>query len=67
MPSTTSGSGDVRLWDVATGRRLAVLPVPDGRVTRLAFAPDGETLAAATEAATVMLWDVTASVAPCRR
>jgi WD40 repeat protein len=50
--------GDVRLWDVATGRRLAVLPVPSGRVTRLAFAPDGKTLAAATETTTIMLWDV---------
>ncbi len=57
---TKSGSGEVRIWEIATGRRLAVLPVPDGRVTRLAFAPDGRTLAAATEAATVMLWDVAA-------
>ena len=40
--------GDIRLWDVATGRRLAVLPTPDGRVMRLAFSPDGKTLAAAT-------------------
>src|SRR5205823_3543501 len=50
--------GDVRLWEVASGRRLAVLPAPEGRVTRLAFAPDGKTLAAATERATVTLWDV---------
>ena len=53
------GPGEVRLWDVATGRRLAVLSVPAGRVTRVMFAPDGKTLAAATEAATIMLWDLT--------
>ena len=40
--------------------------MPDGRVTRLAFSPDGKTLAAATEAATVMLWDV-AAAAPSPR
>jgi WD40 repeat protein len=53
-----NGPGDVRLWDVASGRRLAVLPAPSTRVTRLAFAPDGKTLAASTEAPSVMLWDV---------
>ena len=50
--------GDIRIWDVATGRRLAVLPVPAGRATRLAFAPDSRSLAAATDSATIMLWDV---------
>jgi WD40 repeat protein len=53
-------SGDVRLWDVATGRRLAVLPVPAGRVMRLCFSPDGKTLAAASEAPALVLWDVAA-------
>jgi WD40 repeat protein len=51
-------SGDVRLWDVATGRRLAVLPVSAGRVTRVSFSPDGKTLAAASEAPSLVLWDV---------
>src|SRR5262249_1298040 len=50
--------GDLRLWDVATGRRLAVLPVPGGRAPRLAVAPDGKSLAAATERTSIMLWDV---------
>ena len=58
-----SGPGEIRLWNVADGRRLAILAVPAGRVTRLAFAPDGKTLAAATEAATIMLWDVTTTYA----
>jgi WD40 repeat protein len=50
--------GDIRIWDVTTGRRLVVLPVPTGRVTRLAFAPDSRTLALATDSPTIMLWDV---------
>ena len=54
-------AGDVRIWDLATGRRLAVLPVPSGQVTRLAFSPDGKTLAAATEASSIMLWDIASS------
>jgi WD40 repeat protein len=57
-PGPGAGPGDVRLWDLASGRRLAVLPAPASRVTRLAFSPDGQTLAAATEAAAVTLWDI---------
>ncbi|MEJ7636751.1 MAG: hypothetical protein WKF75_01875 [Singulisphaera sp.] len=48
----SSGSGTL------SGQRVAVLPVPEGRVTRLALSPDGKTLAAATEGSTVMVWDV---------
>ena len=33
------GPGEIRLWDVASGRRLAVLSVPAGRIIRLAFTP----------------------------
>jgi WD40 repeat protein len=61
--ASTRTGGDVRIWELATGRRLAVLPVPNGQVTRLAFAPDGKTLASATDNASIMLWDV-ASLSP---
>jgi WD40 repeat protein len=54
----TASLKSILVWDLATGRRLAVLPVPSGQVTRLAFAPDGKTLAAATEASSIMLWAV---------
>ena len=58
-PGASEGSGgDVRLWDVATGTRVAVLPMPSGRVARLAFSPDGKTLAASTDGAEATLWDV---------
>ena len=55
--------GDVRLWDLATGRRVAVLPMPSGRVTRLAFSRDGKMLAASTEGSVATAWDV-AEAAP---
>ena len=54
--------GDVRLWDAATGRRVAVLPMPSGPVRHLAFSPDGKHLAASTAAPSATLWDVAGSV-----
>jgi WD40 repeat protein len=56
---TSGGLGEIRLWEVTTGRQLAVLSVTTGRITRLAFAPDDKTLAAATETASIMVWDLT--------
>ena len=50
--------GDVRLWDPVTGERVAVLPMPSGKVTRLAFSRDGKTLAASTTGAVATVWDV---------
>lgn len=37
--------GDVKLWDVASGKERATLPGPFGRVTAMAPSPDGKTLA----------------------
>jgi len=39
-----AGSGRLWVWDAATGRRVAAVPVP-GRPVSLAFAPDGSALA----------------------
>jgi WD40 repeat protein len=50
--------GDVRLWDLATGRRVAVLPMESGKVFRIAFSRDGKLLAASTTAALATIWDV---------
>jgi hypothetical protein len=49
---------DVRVYEVASGAERFVFK-HQGEVTGLAFAPDGRTLAAASQEAPVYLWDLT--------
>ena len=56
-------SGEVKLWDVATGKEQATLLLGDtggfgytGGVNSVAYSPDGKTLAAAS-VCTIKLWD----------
>ena len=53
-----SGSEDrtVKLWDVETGVRLAVLAGHGARVSSVTFNADGSTLATASDDGTVRLW-----------
>ena len=50
----------VELWDAASGKAVAMLPMGEGplTVTSVAFSPDGRTLAGGNRE--VRLWDVTA-------
>jgi WD40 repeat protein len=52
------GADAVRLFNLADGKQLGQFPSP-GAVTRVAFGPDGKTLAASCTANAVRLWDVT--------
>jgi WD40 repeat protein/tRNA A-37 threonylcarbamoyl transferase component Bud32 len=50
--------GSIRIWDVATGRQLAVLAQPDGGILDLAFSPDGTQLLSSSGDGMARLWDV---------
>jgi len=57
QPSGICIQGEIRLWDVTSGRPIGqALTGHTGKVTSLAFGPDGEMLASGSEE--VILWDV---------
>ncbi|MBY5351319.1 hypothetical protein [Rhizobium leguminosarum] len=55
-----SGSGDAtaRLWDVATGRSLAVFAGHENSIWTVAFNPDGRTALTGSSDNTIRFWDV---------
>ncbi len=46
-----------RVYDLALGRELGVLPGHSGRILTLSFSPDGRRLATASSDQTVLVWD----------
>jgi WD40 repeat protein len=57
-PWPVNAAGDVRIWDVRTGRRLATLKRHWGAVRDVEFSPDGRTLATASYDGTIKLWEM---------
>ena len=51
-------NGTVTLWDMASGRQVAIPTGHEGQVWSVTFAPDGQTLAAGIGDTTLWLWDV---------
>ncbi|XVQ10938.1 WD40 repeat domain-containing serine/threonine protein kinase [Spirillospora sp. CA-255316] len=60
LASTSSLDNTVRIWDVASGRSLRVIPSDVLSIFSdvLAFSPDGKTLAKANDKNSVQFWDV---------
>jgi uncharacterized protein with WD repeat len=49
----------VHLWDVMSGKKIAALAGHRGKVTQLAWSPDGRRLASCSADTTVLVWDIT--------
>ena len=58
MIATTSWDATVRLWEVATGKVLAVLTGHKAGVMNGIFSPDGRTLVTGSDDRTLRFWNV---------
>jgi WD40 repeat protein len=57
LPASNKG-GQVKLWDLATGKQIAAWQAHSGGVLSMAFHPDGKRLATAGADPVVKLWSV---------
>jgi WD40 repeat protein len=55
---TASEDQTARLWDVASGKALAVLGEHAGKVNHATFSPDGKRIATASSDGTARLWNI---------
>lgn len=53
------GSGDIYLWETATGAKKKTLRGHSLRISHLFFSADGQTLISASDDGTILIWDLT--------
>jgi WD40 repeat protein len=56
VASGSSPKGPIKIWEVHSGRDIAILPGEPGRFARIGFSPDGNSLFAASLEGKVLLW-----------
>ncbi len=59
--------GQVRLWDVATGREIGAIKGHGRGVSKVAFSRDGKLLASGGTDNTIKIWDVATRNVSCAR
>jgi WD40 repeat protein len=60
ISADTPGPGEVKLWDLTTGKELATLRDHKDRIWAVTFSPDGKTLATGSWDGVIILWRTTA-------
>ena len=58
-PDATCDTGEIRLWDVATGETIRTFMGHTDYVTSVMFSRDGQTILSGSEDRTIRLWDRT--------